>query len=569
MSEVGFANLGQALLYKLRALGVDYLFANPGSEFISIIDGLARFDREGIPGPQPITAPHEQLAVNMAYGAYLMTGRPQAVMAHVNVGMANSLIGLIGAARMNIPILYLAGRTPLREAGHRGQRDRFVHWAQEARDQAAMLREYVKWDYELRSADMLEPVLERAWAIAMSEPRGPVCLSLPRELLVEPFAGALSLHRTLHPAAAPRPDQSALARVAALLAVAARPLILTSRSGADTRCVDLLRTLSERLLIPVATPHAHYLCLPSDHPHHLGDRPERLLQLADLVLVLDTDVPWCPLAAGPPAGAAVVEVGADPLHAAIPVRSHRADIVIHSGLAAFLTDLLALASRPEPELAAQRRAWIAAQSGNGAAAELGPALDGRQVARALGELLDQETVLINELSLPAAELPLRTPGSYYRAGSASALGWGLGCALGIKLAAPRKKVISVVGDGVYYLSNPLAAHWIEAAYKLPTLTVVLNNGGLGSISSAVADFYPRPGPAGKPPLTSLEPRLPFAAVMTALGGYGETVTRAEQLAGALGRGARAVSGGRPALLDVLLAEGPQRDPRAPAGHPVH
>lgn len=560
MSPVHFANLGQALLYKLRALGSDFLFANPGSEFVSIIDRLDRFHREGIAGPQPITAPHEQLAVNMAYGAYLMTGRAQAVMAHVNVGMANSLIGLIGAARMNIPILYLAGRTPLHESGHRGERDRFVHWAQEARDQAAMLREYVKWDYELRSADMLEPVLERAWAIAMSEPRGPVCLSLPRELLIAPFDGAIGSARTLFPASVPRPDQRALSRVVALLAAAARPLIVTSRSGADWGCVDLLQKLSERLVIPVSTPHAHYLCFPTDHPHHLGDRPERLLKSADFVLVLDTDVPWCPLAAGPLPGTPVVEVGADPLHAAIPVRSHRADVVIHSGLAAFLTDLLASTVPPEPALRERRKAWIAAQREPRTTAldEANAALTTTQVARALASIVDEKTVLVNELSLPVADLPLRTPGSYYRAGSASALGWGLGCSLGIKLAAPHKKVVSVVGDGVYYLGNPLAAHWIEAAYKVPTLTIVLNNGGLGSISSAVADFYPRaPGDTldkPKPPLTSLEPCLPFEQVMTALGGYGEAVTRTNELLSALARGVEAVSHGRPALLNVLLDE---------------
>lgn len=557
MSKVHFENLGQALLYKLRALGTDFLFANPGSEFVSIIDGLERFQRDGIAGPRPITAPHEQLAVNMAYGAYLVTGRPQAVMGHVNVGMANSLIGLIGAARMNIPILYLAGRTPLRESGHRGQRDRFVHWAQEARDQATMLREYVKWDYELRSADMLEPVLERAWAIAMSEPRGPVCLSLPRELLLEPFEGTLDLAKALHPASPPRPEKRALARVVALLAAASRPLIVTSRSGADPGCVGALQRLSERLTIPVATPHAHYLCFPADHPHYLGDRPERLLKLADFVLVLDTDVPWCPLGAGPLASTPVVEVGADPLHAAIPVRSHRADVVLHSGIAAFLTDLLAHTVPPDPSLAAKRQAWIAAQReppGAAASQVQVEALDAAFVARALAEVFDEDTVLVNELSLPAAGLPLRAPGSYYRAGSASALGWALGCSLGIKLAAPRKKVVSVVGDGVYYLCNPLAAHWIEAAYSAPTLTLVLNNGGLGSISSAVDDFYPRADAARKRPLTSLEPRLQFEKVMTALGGYGEAVTLASELRSALGRGTGAVSRGEAALLNIFLQE---------------
>jgi acetolactate synthase-1/2/3 large subunit len=314
---------------------------------------------------------------------------------------------------------------------------------------------------------------------------------------------------------------------------------------------------SERLVLPVATPHAHYVSFPTEHAHHLGDRPERLLGEADFVLVLDTDVPWCPLDAGPPPSCAIVEVGADPLHAAIPVRSHRADVVIQSGIASFLEDLLAMAPAPDAALARRRGAWIAsrraAKAAASAVAGAGAAPTPALVARALGDVLDDDTVLVNELSLPVEEIAFSVPGSYYRSGSASGLGWAIGCALGIKLCSPAKKVVSVVGDGVYYLANPLAAHWIEAAYALPTLTVVLNNGVMGSIRNAVDDFYPRAGAgAAARPLTSLEPALPFHEVMRALGGHGEVVDDAGGLTEALARCQAAVGRGTPALLNVLL-----------------
>ena len=105
----------------------------------------------------------------MAHGYHLVTGEPPLVMVHTTVGTANALCGLINAARANIPLVLTAGRTPITETGNLGSRDLLIHWAQESFDQAAVVREYVKWDYELRSFDQLETVVRRAFAIAMSE----------------------------------------------------------------------------------------------------------------------------------------------------------------------------------------------------------------------------------------------------------------------------------------------------------------------------------------------------------------------------------------------------------------
>ena len=142
---------GQAYLELLRERGIDYFFANAGTDFAPIIDAFARFVEQGKQTPKPITVPHENAAVAMAHGYYMVTGKPQVVMVHVTVGTANALNGIINAARDHVPILFSAGRTPLTEAGLPGSRDIYIHWAQESFDQAGMLREYVKWDYELRN----------------------------------------------------------------------------------------------------------------------------------------------------------------------------------------------------------------------------------------------------------------------------------------------------------------------------------------------------------------------------------------------------------------------------------
>ncbi len=168
-----FESTAEAYLALLKSRGIDWLFANAGTDFAPIIEALVRGRKAGIAMPEAVAIAHETTAVAMAHGYYLVTGRPQAVMVHVNVGTANALMGLINASRDQIPMLFTSGRTPLTEQGLLGSRDLPIHWGQEMFDQGGMLREFVKWDYELRTPVQLEAAVDRALSIAMSEPQGP------------------------------------------------------------------------------------------------------------------------------------------------------------------------------------------------------------------------------------------------------------------------------------------------------------------------------------------------------------------------------------------------------------
>src|SRR6476620_1969191 len=128
----------EALLASLQQRGVAYLLANAGTDFAPLIEGLARAPKVGLRMPTPLIVPHESAAIAMAHGYWLTTGRPQAVMVHVNVGLANTMMGVINAARDNVPLLLLSGRTPFGESGRTGARDLPIHWGQEMRDQGAM-----------------------------------------------------------------------------------------------------------------------------------------------------------------------------------------------------------------------------------------------------------------------------------------------------------------------------------------------------------------------------------------------------------------------------------------------
>ena len=169
----------------LAAQGIEHLFVNPGTDFAPTIEAYARAARTNRPVPHPMIVPHENAAVGMAHGYTMITGKAQAVMLHTNVGTANSINMLIDASRDRIPMLLSSGRTPFTESGAEGSRNAHIHWAQEMYDQAGMLREIVKWDYEMKRGDQAGTVVDRALEMANTSPQGPVYLSLPREVLGE------------------------------------------------------------------------------------------------------------------------------------------------------------------------------------------------------------------------------------------------------------------------------------------------------------------------------------------------------------------------------------------------
>lgn len=223
--DEGTCSAAEVFLGRLKEAGVDVLLANGGTDFPSIIEAYARAPETGIAMPEPLVVPHESVAVAMAHGHWLVSGRPAAVMVHVNVGLANAAMGLVNAASDFVPLLMLSGRTPVTEGARFGARSSPIHWGQEMRDQGGMVRELVKWDYEMRYPEQAGGLVERAMAIAMSDPKGPVYLSLPREAL----AGQVAPTRPgpVAPARMGAADAAAVAEAAALIAGARAPVVIT------------------------------------------------------------------------------------------------------------------------------------------------------------------------------------------------------------------------------------------------------------------------------------------------------------------------------------------------------
>jgi acetolactate synthase-1/2/3 large subunit len=552
MKRATVESTADAYLELLAARGVEYFFANAGTDFAPIIEAYARRSAQGQASPRPITVPHEVPAVAMAHGYTMVTGRPQVVMVHVIVGAGNAAGGVINAARSNLPVLFSAGRNPITEAGAAGSRDRPIHWAQEAFDQAGMLREFVKWDYEPKRFDQLETVVDRALTLAQSEPRGPVYLTLPREVLAERH-DAIEYSdppRAAVPAAT-LPDRAAVDEVAAILAGARNPIIITKAAGRDPAAVPALVRLAETLGAPVFDQFHTYVNFPQDHDLHGGFEAAPHLDETDAILVIESDVPWFPQMKRPKPETRVIHLGVDPLFSRYPVRGFPADAALAGTPRLSLAALAdAVGKRVDrAAVSARRQRWTQAGTRRREAARAKAEslraeapIDMLWLSRAIGEVVDDRTIVVNEYDLDATQCTFTRPGSYFAAPPSGGLGWGLGAALGAKLAAPDQSVICCVGDGAYIFGSPTASHFVSRAYNLPVLFVVFNNRTWNAVKRAV-QTYARDGWAVRTdtmPLTALEPSPDYEMICRASGGHGEKIEDPAALPDALRRGLRIV-----------------------------
>jgi acetolactate synthase-1/2/3 large subunit len=547
---------GAAIFRRLHQLGVDHVFVNSGTDFPPIIEGLAEGETHGAALPRAIVVPHEHIAMSMAHGHFFATGRPAAVILHTNVGLANGAIGAINAATDHVPMIVMSGRTPATEAGRFGSRTVPIGWGQEMRDQAALVREACKWEYEVRFPEQVPELLDRAYAIATSTPKGPVYLSLPREVLCEPCpADALDTPPAMAPALlAPNPDD--VDRAAQLLSRATRPLIIAQRGAGSPDGFAALADIAERWSIPVCQWWAVATAISAEHPMYVGQDPGPWLAEADVVLVIDSLAPWMPDVHHLRDDCRVIQLGPNPLYSRFPVRNFRSDVSIATETGFGLVALAAAMSEfgAPPDVTA-RRAVIDAYNATRRAPVDRSTMTKGSVAAAIGAAIrGRRATVISELGATLDELGLTEHDSWRQEPHSGGLGWGLPCALGMKLADPDRLVVATMGDGSYLFANPVAAHHVGEAQGIAVLTVILNNAGYGAVQQSVTGLYPT-GYAAKAdvvPLTSLSPSPDFRLVAESCRAWAETVIHPDELAGALDRAIEQVDGGRQAVLDVHI-----------------
>ncbi len=559
-----------ALVASMKLGGIDRLFFVSGSESAFLQEATAKAAVKGTPAPKLITMIHESVALNAALGAAMATGKPTATSSHVDVGTLHYGGAIHTAWRGAYPVLITGGAGPRAFPGSmRGSRSSGVQWLQEPRDQAEIVRQFTKADHRLEHIDNPGLIVSRLLQIALSEPKGPVYLTMPRETAMLPLPGTtrfptveqLGIARPVSPEA---DDARSIAR---WLVKAQNPVLFTDRVARDPEATAELVRLAELLAIPVMeSSNSDRMNFPSTHALY-GTGPQA--KDADVVLVFESHVPWIPGAGSPPADAKIAWVAMDPVHSRLKTQEFRADLwiaatasrtarAIHEAATALLdqTDLSRIAERRR-RLEDKKRQMAAKAEELAIAAGKSAQPNGRWAAYQLGKILAPDAIVLNDGisngGFVHTYAQRHLPGTYFRSGSSTG-GWGPGAAFGIKLSRPEQDVVLASGDGYYSFGTPMAALWAARHHKAPFLSMIFVNGSYSTGTTELRDMYPD-GYAvkhGDYAGGDFDPPPNFAKYAEAVDGYGEYVTEAARVGPALQAGLEAVRKGSPAVIAVRV-----------------
>jgi acetolactate synthase I/II/III large subunit len=599
-------NCAEAILLSLREHGVEFLFLNPGTDSAPLQEAMAALEARGAAGPRVITCSFESVALAAAHGFWQLTRRPQAVFVHVDVGTQNLGAMVHNVLRDRAGVVVLAGKTPYGlDAGSPGGRSNRIHWQQDVPDQAGIVRGYAKWAVELTRAEEAARVVGRAVQVAAGGKPGLAYLMLSRDVLMDPAgpaggsaattgttggaggavttggagsagsaggagttggAGSAGRAGRFARPVPPGIEPTVLAELARMLVAAQRPVIVTSRLGRTPQGVGSLATLAELAAIPVAGwPEA--VNVPTAHPMRAGPTATpRLIAEADLIVVIDSDVPWIPRQVTPAPDATVVQIDADPVKADMPLWTYPVDVAVTADgavAAAQLAEAVRGIGGISPALAAARRSWHAAVTSaqtEGSASRPDAGTGAPRVADVVtalnGLLLPQDVVVVEAVSNDGPVLDMldrSEPGSLCTAGGPG-LGFALGASVGAKLARPGDQVVALVGDGAFMFGVPTAALCLAAEAHAPFVAVVLNNNGYRASRLPVTALFPDGAAArGEVPGTRFIRPPDFAALARSCGAHGERVTSVADLPTALKQALKAASDGQPAVVDVAIA----------------
>lgn len=443
----------------------------------------------------------------MADGYARVTGKPQAVLVHVDVGTQALGQGIHNASVGRVPVFIFAGLCPYTESGELpGSRTEYSHWLQEPHDQTAIVRQYCRYTGEIRTGLNVKQTIGRALQFASSTPKGPVYITSAREVLaeeIEPYSLQQDQWVSVGPAALP---SAAVRDISTALVQAERPLIITGYSGRDWRNPKLLVELAN--LIPGIRVHdtgGSDVCFPFSHIASEGSRfsTDECTEDADMILLIDCDVPWIPARNPPPKNAKIYHIDSDPLNQQFPVSFFPAhgrwkvdSFTAVTQLTNYIKGDISITSalkNPKYVTRGVERATVHKARVENIASQ--PRLGDRDLldAHNIGSLLksslrDSTTFVVEAVTSANAlydQLQPDRPGSWINCGG-TGIGWSNGAVLGVKMALADLEreethkpslVCQVVGDGSFMCAAPSSALWVASKYEIPILTVVLNNGG--------------------------------------------------------------------------------------------
>ncbi|KAJ9251435.1 hypothetical protein DTO195F2_7824 [Paecilomyces variotii] len=526
--------VADAFLEALAEGGVDYLFTVLGSDHPSIIEAYVR--RQNVlkrEFPRMILFQHEFAAMSAADGYARITHRPACVVAHVDVGTAALGQGLHNASSGRAPVLIFAGIAPSTLHGEApGSRSEHVQWYQDIPNQAAIVSPYSRYSAEIKSAKHVQTVVHRALLMATTGSPGPVYLTATREVLAEPIESLDSRRTPLPSCRLGALPENAVELIGDALLQSTAPLVITGYLGRNHQAVKNLVRLADLLKgIKVFDSELREVCFPADHPAYVtrGTGAVKAVQTADVILVLDADVPWIPFRVRPSQSAKIIHIDHDPRKERMNLFDIGAYATYHADSASALGQLDEYISKSE-KLASLKetldRRWEElkyshAQGKETIDARAAKLLDTPEhpcnidfLCSKIRSTVPEDTIFVTDSvtnQVPMTEqLQLTRPGSHLTKGG-SGLGWAGGAAIGVKLATAlydisdrpniRLKtdsnvgtspfVCMITGDGSFVFSVPTAVYWASYRYGCPFLTVILNNGGWRATRQCITDVHPQ------------------------------------------------------------------------------
>jgi acetolactate synthase-1/2/3 large subunit len=536
---------------------VPFLFYNPGIDNVPLLETIAKYHATGRKAPRGILCLDEFVAMTAAHGNYMASGKPQAVSVHSELGVLQIGGALHNAQWERVPVVFF---TEIQGPPQR------TNWKGDSFDQGTMVRNFVKWDHQITADEDIGEVFNHAFNIAANDPYGPVYLALPRETIWSEGEVPIKRHYKDIRVKVPTADQALLGEAADILLSAENPLIVTGYSGRKSRSVALLAVLAETLAARVLTSDVR-VNFPSTHPMAAHLPPTTgfgnpLLVKADVILAIDYDMHY---ASGPSSlmpDVKIIHIDIDTEKKGVPLWGRKADILVKadSNLAiAALTKIIKKKLTTEKIAQLRQRyellevehkkldnAWRTLAMSH---AEHKP-ISAHWLSRCIDDIIDEDTIVVNQTISPstivAHQIHRSRPGTLLSC-AGGCIGWAPGAALGVKLAAPNRTVISLMGDGAFIYGCPDATLWSASFYKAPFLAIIYDNQGYGAIKGLFREKYDVDN-MGADIVTPPD----YALIARANNAYGRMVDDPADIPQAIKDGLTAVRGGQTAVLDVRI-----------------
>lgn len=562
---------GEAILEAFRNLGVDYVICSPGSEWPPFWEAVARQKRDGMPGPVYLDTGHETIAVTMANAYTSITGRMQAVLLHAGAGLLQGSMAVSAARAMETPMLVMSGESLTYgeaefDAGSQWYRNLSVVGGTQR-----LLEPLVKWAQQAPAPETLYQTVIRAGELAQRTPKGPTYVCVSMETMMHDWLKPDVL-RKVPPAPKTQPTPAEIDNVAELIIRAKCPVISALTAGPDRATFDALVELAEVAGIPVVEGQgAFFSNFPKANELYLGAKIDPLLKEMDLALLVDSWAPWYP-PSNTPKNARIVSISENPLKGTMVYQTMEANHYLE-GTVAITLRLLAEAVRKlgidSAKVAERKVRWRAEhrkwKDGIADAEQKAASKDVITIPllmKTLRDVMPADTSYVDETIVHFGQIRDHIlwdgPHGYFRA--PSGLGQGLGYALGVKLALPKRTVVMTVGDGTFLYNPVIPALTTADEYKLPLLIIICNNKKYAIMEQLHDRFYPKGTVNTTKDYYGVHiNNSRYEQAVNIVGGHGQLVEKPADLKGAIEAALACVKAGKPAILNVLLPDtGAQR-----------